>query len=183
MRSCVVVVLVLLSVFVLQAIADTTNIVMIMAITGSDGRVTERRVVVQGWVCAGMLQTGNLMKVSYDFVSTNAFTIATEYPTNNFVYWYPKPFCDGPLVIKEVYAKSYGCTATVNIVKQDRTQPWTTYTQLATNVPANSVGTAYTTFSATAVITNNQRIGFYAGGVSSFAVGNKMSVDFKVVKQ
>jgi len=105
------------------------------------------------------------------------YTLSVQDPTNSLAYWLPNPYAES-VTLSEVYVKTHGMTCTVEVVKQDRTDAWYTYTGMKTNIAGTATGTSDTNlFSNT--ITNYQRMGFVPTGISAFAVTNFISVDFE----
>jgi hypothetical protein len=109
-----------------------------------------------------------------------SFTLEIQDMTNGIAYWMANPFGTRSCTITEIYAKAHGATGAVTVVSQHRSQGWYTYNTVDSGIAANATGTADSSFSGSAAVTNGMRIGFIPSGLSAFASTNLISVDFLI---
>ena len=150
--------------------ASTTSVVNV------SNRVETLEGGTNAWNAAAAGYKNNALQTNI----VRSFTLTIQDPTNGIAYFMANPFGTRSCTIAEVYAKSHGMTGRVDIVSQHRSQGWYSYNTVEAGVAANATGTADSTFSGSAAVTNGMRIGFVPSAISGFVWTNLLSVDFQI---
>jgi len=130
-----------------------------------------------GW---GNHATAGYMNAANHTNIVQKFTLTVQDPTNGIVYWMANPYDTRSSTLTRAYVKVHGMTGTVDIVSQNESDLWYTYSSITNGVAATATGTAQTSFTGPTAITNGMRIGIVPGALSAFAATNMLSVDFTI---
>ena len=130
-------------------------------------------------IISNRMTIGNVSRTNWPTsLITDTISLVVQDPTNSLAYWMANPYPTS--TVTEVTVKSQGMTGAVDIVWQDWNSTWYTTNTIHNSIIATNSGVLLASFANSGVLTNRTRVGFVATGLSTFAITNMLSVDFKL---